>query len=76
MKNMWKKHFWKDVAERALKTAAQAAIAAIGTGTAFGDVNWIAVVSVIGMAVAASLLMSIASVGIGDHDSASLIDAE
>lgn len=45
---------------RALKTFAQAAIAEIGAGMAFSDVEWLRVLSVAGVAAVLSLLTSLA----------------
>ena len=65
--------FWIDTIERAVKTAAQAAIAVIGTSTLLGDIDWAVILSTIGVAALLSLLTSIASNGITGNHSASLI---
>lgn len=47
---------------RAVKTAAQTAVALIGTGSVgFTDLDWVQVASVAGVAAAASLLTSVAT---------------
>jgi len=52
--------FWKAAGERAIWTIAQSAVAAIGVGAVgFGDVNWIAVASIAGVAGVVSILKSI-----------------
>ena len=57
---LWTIAFWKGAAERAIKTAAQTAVAffVIGT-TGLFEVEWISVLSVSGAAAVASLLTSI-----------------
>lgn len=67
------KLFIYDLIERAVKTAAQTAIATIGTSSVFGDVNWGVVASTAGLAAVISILTSIASRSIGDKDNASII---
>ena len=67
------KKFIKDTAERAIKTAAQTAIATMGTTAMFGQINWVTVASTTSVAAILSVLTSIASKPIGDTDSASII---
>ena len=57
---MKKKTWWKAAAVRALKTVAQTAVAAIGTGAVLQDVDWIMVASASLLAGVLSLLTSLA----------------
>ena len=50
----------KAAAVRAIKTVAQAAVAAIGSSAAMGDVNWPLVASTAALAGVLSLLTSVA----------------
>ena len=70
------KHFWKDALERAVKTAAQTAVAALGTSTVLGQINWLAALSTVGAATLMSLLTSLASSNLTGTNSASLVDRE
>ena len=54
--------FWRDAAERALKTAAQSALATFGVGAVdIMSTNWVGALSVGGGAAIVSVLMSLAS---------------
>ena len=57
---MFTKKWVKAAAVRAVKTVAQAAVAAIGSSAALGDVNWPLVASTAALAGVLSLLTSIA----------------
>lgn len=54
-----KKTFWLGVAERAVKTLAQAALGALGAAALMSEVNWIAVGSTAALAALVSVLTSI-----------------
>ncbi len=67
--------FWKDAAERAIRTAAQALLALWATDVSgVLAVDWVQAGSVSALAALMSLLMSIAATGTGSQDSASTIN--
>lgn len=71
---MLSKSFWIDAAERAVKTAAQTAVAMLGTGlVGIIDVDWQNVASVSAVAALVSLLTSIASNPVGDRGTAAVV---
>jgi hypothetical protein len=61
MKKTQLSEFIKATLIRALRTVAQTAAAAIGTGAVFADVNWVVVGSTAGMAGILSILTAIAT---------------
>lgn len=71
---MLSKTFWKDAAERAVKTAAQTAIALIGTElVGVIEVDWVNIASVSGVAALVSVLTSVASAPVGVPDTPSVV---
>lgn len=71
---MWTQTFWLEAGERAIKTAAQVALAFFVVGTTdLWSVDWKAAASGVGVAVIASLLTSIASEPFGPKGTPSLV---
>lgn len=69
--------FWKQAAERAIKTAAQVAVAAIGTGAVgLMAVDWQAVVLAAALGAVLSVLTSVASEPFGAPGTPSLVGEE
>lgn len=67
--------FWKDAVERAVKTAAEAALATLGAGALnVLTVDWVGVASVSAGATVLSLLASVASAGLGTKGTASAVE--
>ena len=60
MKNLTSSNWWKAAGIRALKTAAQTAIASIGCSALIEEVNWLVVLSASALAAVLSLLTSLA----------------
>lgn len=75
MSSLYRSIFWKDASERAVKTAAQAGILAIGASEGFDlfSLNWKSFVGFAAGGAFLSILMSVASAGVGDNESASLV---
>lgn len=60
MDSIWSAPFWKAAAERAISTFAQAFVATIGVGAVgFGDVDWINILSISGVAALLSVVKSL-----------------
>lgn len=75
---MWTIQFWKDALERALKSAAQFAVVALGgNATDFWSLDWKAVLGVVLSGTVLSVLTSIASgaLPMGSDGTASLTNA-
>lgn len=72
---MLSKTFWTDVAERAIKTFAQALLSVFVAGVTIMSVSWVDALAVGATAALVSVLTSIASAGSGDRTSASLVSA-
>ncbi len=72
---MFKIVFWKQAAERAAKSAAQALLGLWVGDTAFNawNADWTLAGGVAAGAVVLSVLTSLASTAVGDRDSASLV---
>lgn len=71
MKKWTAASFWSDTFERAVRTAAQAALGIVGAGQlGLLDVEWPTVGSVAGLAAVVSLLTSLAAGGSGDPSTA------
>lgn len=71
---MWTLTFWKQTVERAVKTAAQAALAFFVVGqTDLYSVDWQIVAGGAAVAAIASILTSLASAPFGQPDSPSLV---
>lgn len=73
---IWTRRFWVDAGERAIKTAAQAAIATFGVGAGLFDVDWSAALSMTGAAAVLSVLTSIASAEVAETGTASVVRLE
>lgn len=71
---MWTKVFWKDLTERAVKTAAQFGIVALGADFAnILALDWELFAGALGAGALVSTLTSLGSGLVGPKDSASLV---
>lgn len=61
MNKLTSKEFWKQAAERCIKTFAQTALSMLTVGQAVLDVNWVNVLSVSAVAALISILTSVAT---------------
>nr|DAN96756.1 MAG TPA: holin [Caudoviricetes sp.] len=63
---LWTAPFWRAVVERAIKTAAQTAVATIGTTAALDQVQWRTTGMIVALATILSILTSIATAAATD----------
>lgn len=70
---MRSRQFWEDTAERAIKTAAQAILAVFVAGVTIMSVDWVDTLAIGATAALVSVLTSIASAGVRNPQSASLV---
>lgn len=72
---MWTKKFWKQTAERAIKTSAATAAGLVsGNGVGVCEVDWLGVLSITAMSAIVCVLTSIASLPVGpDKQTPSLV---
>ena len=74
--SVWSRSFWVDAAERAGKTAAQTLLALwAGDGVNLLHVDWPTSLGLAGTAAVLSVLTSVASAGIGDAGTPSLVSS-
>lgn len=74
---MWTGSFWKQAAERAVKTFAQAMVAVLTAGaTGLLEVDWGQAFSVAGLAAVVSLLTSVATSGMGPQGTPSMVEVQ
>ncbi len=57
----WAKTYWGALGMRVIRTAAQAAIGAIGSAALFTDVNWVMVASTVGYSVVACVFSNMSN---------------
>jgi hypothetical protein len=67
--------FWKDAAERAVKTFAQSLLALLTVGATITSIDWVSALEISATATVLSLLTSVVSLPIGNSGTASLVKA-
>ena len=70
---MRSRQFWEDTAERAIKTFAQALLGVFVAGVTIMSVDWVDTLAIGATAALVSVLTSIASAGVRNPQSASLV---
>ncbi|MHC9634087.1 holin [Corynebacterium diphtheriae] len=72
---MLSKAFWKDLAERAIKTFAQALLAVLAVGVPIWELDWAGAFGIAATATVISVLTSIASISVGTQGTASVVSS-
>lgn len=76
-RDMFTRKFWKQAAERAVKTFAQGLLAVLAAGaTGIMDTDWGNTLSVAGLAAVLSLLTSVVTSAVGEPDSPSAVSTK
>lgn len=71
---MWSATFWKSAAERAVKTAGEFGLVAVGGNVVSAwTLDWMNVAGVMAAGAAVSVLTSLASIAVGDKGTASMV---
>lgn len=71
---MWNRLFWKDTAERAIKSFVQTVVVLIGTDLVnIASFDWVNIVGIGATMALASVLTSVGSAPVGSDSSASLV---
>lgn len=74
---MWTWLYWRQLAERCVKTAAQTAAALLTVdGLGVLTVDWVQIGSVVGLAAAVSMLTSLGSTGFGPDGTPSVVPVQ
>lgn len=72
---MWTKKFWKDTAERAIKSFVQAVVVLVGSDlVSIVDLDWQRIIGVSATMALVSVLTSLGSSPVGGDNTASLVD--
>lgn len=70
---MFTKTFWKDTAERAVKTFAQSFVASLAVATGLLDVDWVNALSIAGLATIISVGTSVGGIKTGEVSTAGYV---
>lgn len=70
---MFTKTFWKDTAERAVKTFAQSFVASLAVATGLLNVDWVNALSIAGLAAVISVGTSVSGIKTGEVSTAGYV---